>query len=223
LFFPTVPSANTLVRWVNENAFASIMQARPCPTFGRPVHLRGSPHRLRPGSSPHALRIPSRDGHPALRWIPPSADDALPPSLDIAPLIRVPEGLQPSRTTRCSAHTMAWSDSSRACTSAVWLCAFADRPRSLAGRGAPEVSRFSCMLFLSVRGFSDYAGPSDRSRLSRISRCAFLHQEGVGVLVLRFSKLNRPAHRYPCLRFERHLTMPPARLRAKMESLSPFL
>ena len=62
-----MPSANTLVRWVNENAFASIVQARPCPTFGRPVHLRGSPHRLQPGTSPHALRIPSHDGHPALR------------------------------------------------------------------------------------------------------------------------------------------------------------
>ena len=69
MFFPTVPSANTLVRWVNENAFVSILQTRPCPTFGRPVHLRGSPHRLRPGSSPHAFRIPSRDGHPALRRI----------------------------------------------------------------------------------------------------------------------------------------------------------
>ena len=110
MFFSTVPSANTLVRWVNENAFASIVPARPCPTFGRPVHLRGSPHRLRPGSSPHALRIPSRDGHPALRRITPSADDALPPSLDIAPLIRVPEGLQPSRTTRCSAHTTPAAD-----------------------------------------------------------------------------------------------------------------
>ena len=65
--FRTVPSANTLVRWVNENAFAFIVQARPCPTFGRPVHLRGSPHRLRPGTSPHALRIPPHDGHPALR------------------------------------------------------------------------------------------------------------------------------------------------------------
>ena len=109
MFFPTVPSANTLVRWVNENAFASILQARPCPTFGRPVHLRGSPHRLRPGSSPHALRIPSRDGHPALRRI------LLRPTthyrrLWIAPLIRVPEGLQPSRTTRCSAHTTPAAD-----------------------------------------------------------------------------------------------------------------
>ena len=66
LFFRTVPPAITLVRWVNENAFVSEVQTRPCPTFGRPVHL-GFPHRLRPGTSPQALRIPSRDGHPALR------------------------------------------------------------------------------------------------------------------------------------------------------------
>jgi hypothetical protein len=71
-----LPPANTLVRWVNENAFASIVQARPYPTFGRPVHRRGSPHRLRPGTSPHALRIPPRDGHPALR----SANLALRPA-----------------------------------------------------------------------------------------------------------------------------------------------
>jgi hypothetical protein len=116
--------------------------------------------------------------------------------------------------------SMVRSDSSRACVSALWLCTFADRPRSLSGRGAPEVSRFSCMLFLDVRGFSDYAGPAARSRLSRYSRVAFPHQERVGVLVLRFSKLNSPAHRYPCLRFKRHLAMPPARLRAKMEALS---
>src|SRR6266705_4591060 len=35
---------------------------------------------------------------------------SLPPSLDMAPLIRAPEGLQPSRTTRCSAHTTSESD-----------------------------------------------------------------------------------------------------------------
>src|SRR4029077_14532653 len=70
--------------------------------------------------------------------------------------------------------SMVRSDSSRACASAFWLCAFADRPRSLSGPGAPEVSRFSCMLFLSVRGFYDYAGPTARSRLSRNSRVAFL-------------------------------------------------
>src|SRR4051794_10101683 len=36
--FRTVPSANTLIRWVDENAFAPIVRARPRPTFGRPVH-----------------------------------------------------------------------------------------------------------------------------------------------------------------------------------------
>src|SRR5215467_6470838 len=120
MVFCTVPSANTLVRWVNENAFAPIVRARPGPTFGRPVHRRGSPHRLRPGTSPHALRIPSHDGHPALqsyceRWLQvrlgclrlsPScpfrllhtcrlspASEALPPPLDTMLLIRASEGL----------------------------------------------------------------------------------------------------------------------------------
>ena len=66
LFFRTVPPANTLVRWVNENAFVLEVQTRPCPTLGRPVHL-GFPHRLQPGTSPPALRIPPHGGHPALR------------------------------------------------------------------------------------------------------------------------------------------------------------
>src|ERR1700747_2705826 len=160
LFFRTVPSANTLVRWVNENAFASIVQARPCPTFGRPVHLRGSPHRLRPGSSPHALRIPSRDGHPALRRIPPSADDALPPSLDIAPLIRVPEGLQPSRTTRCSAHTTRPADSLPTFMSRLWLITFLDRPAHRFVSGIARVSRFSRVEVPCISGLFDLAGPA---------------------------------------------------------------
>ena len=48
------------------SAFVAIVPTRPCPLFGRPVHRRGSPHRLRPGASPHALRIPPHGGHPAL-------------------------------------------------------------------------------------------------------------------------------------------------------------
>ena len=75
-----MPPANTLVRWVNENAFAFIVQARPCPTFGRPVHLWGGPHRLRPGTSPHALRIPSRDGHSALPRIASPASEGFSPA-----------------------------------------------------------------------------------------------------------------------------------------------
>ena len=55
-----------------RNAFAPILRARPCPIFGRPVRLRGRPHRLQPDTSPHALRIPDRSRHPALRDIPSS-------------------------------------------------------------------------------------------------------------------------------------------------------
>ena len=85
MFFRTVPSANTLVRWVNENAFAFILQARPCPTFGRPVHLRGGPHRLQPGSrvapgnfTPRRSQIPdvNLSIHPAR-----ATQQRLPPSI----------------------------------------------------------------------------------------------------------------------------------------------
>jgi hypothetical protein len=55
-----------------DTAFVAIVPTRPCPLFGRPVHRRGRPHRLRPGASPQALRIPPHGGHPALpshaRW-----------------------------------------------------------------------------------------------------------------------------------------------------------
>jgi len=37
-------------------------------------------------------------------------------------------------------------------------------------RDAPEISRFSCMLFLSVPWFLDYAGPTDQSRSTVASR-----------------------------------------------------
>jgi hypothetical protein len=143
----------------------------------------------------------------------------------------------------------------------MWLWALADRPRSLAGRGAPEVSRFSCMLLLSVRGFSDYSGPTARSRLSRtvvvpssIRResaswfCVFqssiarptdtpysdsgesiskgdIHScccaracgnvKNLSLLTGYTGGGRRPAvmNMCPCLRFERHLAMSPARLR----------
>ena len=116
--FRTVPSANTLVRWVNENAFASIVQARPCPTFGRPVHQRGRPLDygpvllLKPFGFHLAVDTLSsgvlRQNLGPSPWLFPSfptlcpfrvlliripASEALPPLLDMAPLIRAPEGL----------------------------------------------------------------------------------------------------------------------------------
>src|SRR5215472_9107586 len=50
--------------------------------------------------------------------------------------------------------SMAWSDSSETSMPALRLWAFSGRPRFGFFRGAPEVSRFSCLLFLSVRGSS---------------------------------------------------------------------
>ncbi len=55
--------------------------------------------------------------------------------------------------------TTAQSDFSRTFTSAVRFMASADRSCSV-DQDVQEISRFSCMLFLSLRGFLDYAGPS---------------------------------------------------------------
>src|SRR5215471_18503850 len=118
--------------------------------------------------------------------------------------------------------SMAWSDSSEACMPALRLWTFSGRPRSGFERGTPEVSRFSCMLFLSVRRFFDCAGPADHSRLSRSTVLPSPLPQKVGVLIQRFLKLSSPAHRYLYLRFERHLTMSLARLEARMDSLFSF-
>src|SRR5262247_3518411 len=78
------------------------------------------------------------------------------------------------------------------------------------------------MLFLSVRGFFDYAGPADHSRLSRSTVLPSPLRQKVGVLIHRLFEAQSPAHRYLYLRFERHLTMSPARLEARMDSLFSF-
>src|ERR1700676_4019926 len=78
-----------------------------------------------------------------------------------------PEQCAAQRTLR------AQSDSSRACVSALWLITFADRSRSWLVRDVLEISRFSCMLFHSVRGFFDYPGPTGHSRFIAVRRLAF--------------------------------------------------
>jgi len=69
--------------------------------------------------------------------------------------------------------TPAQSDFSETYASALWLCAFADRSRSGWDRDAPEISRFSCMLFLGVPRFLNYAGPTGHSRCTATSRVTF--------------------------------------------------
>ncbi len=64
------------------------------------------------------------------------------------------------------------------------VMAFADRPCS-SNQGVLEISRFSCMLFLSVRGFSDYAGPNSHSGLAWLPYCLFPYRNEVGILIHR--------------------------------------
>ena len=93
--------------------------------------------------------------------------------------------------------------------------AFADRSWSV-DQDVQEISRFSCMLFLSVRG------PIHPLAIAWWS-CGLppLGRESASCSI-GFSKLNSPAHRYLCLRFTRHLAMAPARLEARMDSLLSF-
>ena len=62
---PCCPHTPWYDGWMSS-AFASIVQARPCPIFGRPVRNSGGPFSLRPGTSPQALQTPLRSGRPAL-------------------------------------------------------------------------------------------------------------------------------------------------------------
>src|ERR1700739_4474053 len=80
--------------------------------------------------------------------------------------------------------TMVRSDSSRAGVSAVWFWAFADRPRSLSSRGAPEVPGSRACCFSACAGSKT---TQDRLLAHVYRESAVLpssYQEGVGVLVL---------------------------------------
>src|SRR5205823_9858462 len=87
--------------------------------------------------------------------------------------------------------TTAQSDFSSTCMSAVWFMAFADRSCSFE-QDVREISRFSCMLFLSVRGFSDYAGPSSHSRIAWLPCCLPPSRKGVGILIYRLFEAQLP-------------------------------
>ena len=117
--------------------------------------------------------------------------------------------------------TTAQSDFSCTFMSAVRFLAFADRSWSL-DQDVQEISRFSCMLFLSVRGFLDYAGPSNPLAITWLLCCLPPLGRESASCSIGFSKLNSPAHRYLCLRFKRDLAISPARLEARMDSLLSF-
>ena len=117
--------------------------------------------------------------------------------------------------------TTAQSDFSCTYMSAVRFMAFADRSCSFE-QGVQEISRFSCMLSLSVRGFLDYAGPT----ATRVNAAAILpssiseRSRHPDPSAFR-SSIARPTGTSG-LRFRGQLTLSPARLEARMESLFSF-
>ncbi|MGF6960930.1 hypothetical protein QFZ97_006886 [Paraburkholderia youngii] len=104
------------------------------------------------------------------------ASEALPPLSDMAPLIRAPEGLQPSGTTRCPAHTMAESDFSR-----PFIIGYGSSP-SRCGPVHPATGQTGD-LPVPEQGacaharFYDHAGSSGRSRLRARTFCLPLHRQ----------------------------------------------
>ena len=62
--------------------------------------------------------------------------------------------------------------------------AFADRS-CFGSQDIQELSRFSCMLFLSGRGFLDYAGPNKPLAINVVVVLPSPSRNGVGILYQR--------------------------------------
>src|SRR5450756_1892328 len=77
--------------------------------------------------------------------------------------------------------TTAQSDFPCTFASAVRFMAFADRSWPV-DQDVQEISRCSCMLFLSVRGFLDYAGPDNPLAVSVVVVLPSSLRNGVGIL-----------------------------------------
>ena len=71
----------------------------------------------------------------------------------------------------------------READSQAWESALRPNKCLWSDQGVLEISRFSCMLFLSVRGFSDYAGPTVHSRLAWLPCCLPPTRNEVGILI----------------------------------------
>src|SRR6516165_1538508 len=117
----------------------------------------------------------------------------------------------------------AQSDFSCTCMSAVGFMAFTDRSWLLDDQDVRKISRFSCMLFLSVRGFLDCRTeqPLSLTRLPVLPSSISEGSRHPDPSAFR-SSIARPTGTSG-LRFTRHLAVARARLEARMELLSPFL
>jgi len=79
-----------------------------------------------------------------------------------------------------------------------------------------EVSRFSCMQFLSVPGVYDYAGPHSKLALPSACMLPSPNVQWVGATEFPLFEAQYPARWYPCLRFDIRLATTAAKLGARM-------
>jgi hypothetical protein len=176
-----------------DNAFVAIVPTRPCPLFGRPVHRRDGSHRLRPGASPHALRIPPHGGHPALPGDGRQGQRDATPAFGYGALHPSASGTSTRLNTSLpSAHygavrlpvvvhhrRVSWD--------------FPMRPVAPSATGNHELSRFSREVYPGMPGVSDRAELGRVSRYRR-ARCGLPLLLTASALRSSLSRLNtRPA------------------------------
>jgi hypothetical protein len=149
-----------------DNAFVAIVPTRPCPLFGRPVHRRDGSHRFRPGTSPQALRIPPRGGHPAL-LVFPRGQRGITPAFGYGAPHPSTNGTSTHRNTSLpSAHYRAV----RLPRSVRHRRTSLDspmRPKTTAALGGLGISRFPREVSPYVHGVFDRAGLWHTSRYRR--------------------------------------------------------
>src|SRR5215472_2178252 len=85
--------------------------------------------------------------------------------------------------------------------------------------GIPEVSRFSCLKFLGVRGVFDYAGLAGNLALSFPVHIAFRCLESVGALIAGFGA-QCPCPPMPLFTLRGHLAMPQRKTRGRVDRYS---
>src|SRR5712691_10757621 len=151
-----------------DNAFVAIVPTRPCPLFGRPVHRRDGSHRLRPGASPHALRIPPHGGHPALLGVDRRGQRDATPAFGYGALHPSASGTSTRLNTSLpSAHygpvRLPWAVHRRRVS-----VDFPTRPAAPSATGTPGLSRFSRKVCPGMLGVSDRAEPRHVLRWRRV-------------------------------------------------------
>ena len=160
---PCRPHTPWFEGWIDNAFLLAVVPTRPRPLFGRPVHRRDGGHRLRPGASPQALRIPPRCGHPVLLDFPRGQRGITPAFGYGAPHPSSHRTSTHLSTSLPSAHCKAVG-LPRFVRHRRTSLDFPTRPKATAALGDPGISRFPFEVLPYVHGVCDRAGLQCTSR-----------------------------------------------------------